>query len=319
MRHVLHRLVHSVGVAIAVSMLSFVLLTLAPGKPFDEMRLNPQISQATIEAERARYGLDRPITERYVRWASGLLHGDAGYSFSYGAPIGSFLWIRTRNTLLLTVAATVLAWMAAISIGVLCATVKGSADRGVGLMTSVIVSLPEPFLALCVLYAGVRLKYSPIGGMISLNFDELSTWAKMGDFLRHLFLPALILVLTILPILVRHVRASMVDVLDAPYIEAAKLAGVRPLRLLMRLAFPAAVNPVLAMLGFSIGYLLSVSLLVETIMQWPGLGPLFLESIYSRDLLVVVDVVLLSTLFMIGGNLIADLLLYWNDPRIRVR
>jgi peptide/nickel transport system permease protein len=319
MKYALHRIAHTIGLLAAISICSFFLLSLAPGKPFDEMRLNPQTSSATIAAERARYGLDRPIVERYFSWAKGLFHGDVGYSFSYGANINSFLWARTRNTLLLTFTATVLAWLLAIPIASWCAVSKGAADRGVGLLTSLVVSLPEPFLALCALYLAVRFRYSSIGGITSLDFDDLSTLAKLHDFLRHLFLPALILTLAILPILIRHIRSAVSDVLGAPFIEAAKLGGVPPMRLMFRGVLPAAANPVFPLLGFSIGYLLSVSLVVESIMQWPGLGPLFLESIFSRDLLVVLDVVLLSALFMVGGNLIADLLLYWNDPRIRVR
>jgi peptide/nickel transport system permease protein len=319
MKYVLNRIAHTIGLLVAISICSFLLLALAPGKPFDEMRLNAQTSSATIAAERARYGLDRPITERYLSWAKGLAHGDVGYSFSYGTEINSFLWARTRNTLLLTITATFLAWLLAIPIASWCALYKGAADRSVGLVTSLMVSLPEPFLALCALYLAVRYRYTAIGGITSLDFDELSPPAKLHDFLRHLFLPALILTLAILPILIRHIRAAVSDVLGSSFIEAAKLAGVAPMRLLLRAVLPAAANPVLPLLGFSIGYLLSVSLVVETILQWPGLGPLFLESIYSRDLLVVLDVVLLSAVFMVGGNFIADLLLYWNDPRIRVQ
>src|SRR5580698_1790190 len=318
MKYVLHRIAHTVVLLLAVSIFSFLLLTLAPGKPFDEMRTNPQVSSATIAAERMRYGLDRPIVERYFYWGKGLLHGDAGFSFSYGMDVRSFIWAPTRNTLLLTITATILAWLISIPIGIWCATSNGAIDRVTALATSLLVSLPEPFLALCLLYVALRLKYTPIGGMSSLDFDAFSIGGKVLDLMRHLFLPVLILVFAILPVLVRHIRASMLDVLRAPYIEAARLGGVRRMRVIWRLAAPAAANPIFPFVGFSIGYLLSVSLIVEVIMQWPGLGPLFLESIYSRALFVVVDVVLLSTLFMVVGNLIADLLLYWNDPRIRL-
>jgi peptide/nickel transport system permease protein len=131
-------------------------------------------------------------------------------------------------------------------------------------------------------------------------------------------LPVSVLVLTALPLLVRHVRSAMIGVLEAPFLQAARGHGIPRRRLLYRYALPAAANPLISLFGFSVGTLLSGSLLVEVVMSWPGLGPLLVEAILSRDLYVVIGGVLLSTLFLVIGNLIADLLLYWADPRTRV-
>jgi peptide/nickel transport system permease protein len=130
-------------------------------------------------------------------------------------------------------------------------------------------------------------------------------------------LPLLSLVLIALPLLVRHIRAAVADTLDEPYMRAARGHGIARRRLLYGYALRAAANPLISLFGFSVGALLSGSLLVEVIMSWPGLGPLLVEAILSRDLYVVIGGVLLSTLFLVIGNLIADLLLYWADPRIR--
>jgi peptide/nickel transport system permease protein len=130
-------------------------------------------------------------------------------------------------------------------------------------------------------------------------------------------LPVVALVLSALPLLIRHVRAAVADVLDAPFLLAAQGHGVPKRTLLYRYALPAAANPLISLFGFSIGGLLSGSLLIEVVMSWPGLGPLLLEAILSRDLYVVVGGVLFSTLFLAGGNFLADMLLYWADPRIR--
>jgi peptide/nickel transport system permease protein len=126
-----------------------------------------------------------------------------------------------------------------------------------------------------------------------------------------------VLALTGLPLVVRHVRAAMAGVLDAPFLLAARGHGIRRRRLLYRYALPAAANPLISLFGFSIGTLLSGSLLVEVVMSWPGIGPLLVEAILARDLYVVIAGVLISTLFLVAGNFIADLLLYWTDPRIR--
>src|SRR5439155_6832462 len=132
----------------------------------------------------------------------------------------------------------------------------------------------------------------------------------------HMILPVTALVLSTLPLLVRHVRASVADVLDAPFLLAALGHGIPKRTLLYRYALPAAANPLISLFGFSIGVLLSGSLLIEVVMPWPRVGSMLLDAVLARDLYVVVSGILASTLFLVGGNLLADLLLYWADPRI---
>jgi peptide/nickel transport system permease protein len=153
--------------------------------------------------------------------------------------------------------------------------------------------------------------------MVSLHFEDLSLLGRVRDLLLHMALPTAALVLSVLPLLVRHVRAAVSEVLDAPFLLAAEGHGIPRRTLLYRYALPAAANPLISLFGFSIGTLLSGSLLVEVVMSWPGLGPFLLEAILARDLYVVIGGVLLSTFFLVGGNFLADLLLYWADPRIR--
>jgi peptide/nickel transport system permease protein len=153
--------------------------------------------------------------------------------------------------------------------------------------------------------------------MVSAGFGDLGRWQQARDLAAHLFLPAVALVLINLPILVRHVRASLLDVLSAPFIQAARGRGVPPRRLLFRDALRAAANPLISLLGLSIAALLSASLVVETLMGWPGLGPLLLDAIAARDLHLVIGAVLCSTGLLLAGNLIADGLLYLADPRVR--
>jgi peptide/nickel transport system permease protein len=140
---------------------------------------------------------------------------------------------------------------------------------------------------------------------------------QLRDVAIHLFLPVVALTLGAVPVLVRHVRSAMIVVLDAPFLEAARGHGIPKWRLVYRHALPAAMNSLISLLGFSIGSLLSMSLLMEVVLSWPGLGPLVLEAILARDVYVVIAAVLLSSVFLVIGNLLADLLLYWSDPRIR--
>jgi peptide/nickel transport system permease protein len=318
MLYLLRRFGHAVFLLIGASLLAFAFTVLAPGNYFDEMRLNPQIAPETISALRAQYELDRPLPIRYAHWVSSLLRGDLGFSFAYNSPVAPLLLLRARNTLLLTVTAMLLAWGIALPTGIWSAENQGGvSDRVVSLGTAALMVIPDLALALGFLVLAVKSGRFPTGGMVSLHFESLSFLGKVRDLLLHMALPVVTLVLSALPMLVRHVRAAVLEVLDAPFLLAAEAYGIPRRTLLYRYALPAAANPLISLLGFSIGTLLSGSLLVEVVMSWPGLGPFLLEAILARDLYVVIGGVLLSTLFLVGGNLLADLLLYWADPRIR--
>lgn len=318
MPYLLRRIGHAVFLLIGVSVLAFVFTVLAPGNYFDEMRLNPQIAPETIAALRTQYELDRPLPIWYAHWVSSVLRGDMGFSFAYNSPVAPLLLVRARNTLVLTVTAMLIAWGIALPLGIWSAEHQGGvSDRAISLGTAAFMVIPDLALALGILVLAVKTRWFPTGGMVSLDFESLAFIEKARDLLLHMALPVAALVLSVLPLLIRHVRAAVAEVLDAPFLLAAEGHGISRRTLLYRYALPAAANPLISLFGFSIGTLLSGSLLVEVVMSWPGLGPLLLEAILSRDLFVVIGGVLLSTLFLVGGNFLADLLLYWADPRIR--
>ena len=301
-----------------VSALCFLFTDLSPGSFFDEMRLNPQISPETIASLRARYGLNHPLPVRYGRWIKSALHADLGYSIAYNMPVAPLLWSRAKNTLLLTTMATILSWLVSIPLGLWAATRCGQwLDRAITVGTSLLVATPEVVIAVALLAIAARWHLVPIGGMVSSGFDELSGWSKVRDVIVHLTLPVLILVLCESAVIVRHVRASAIEVLGTPYVTAARGLGIRRTRLLFHHVLPAAANPAISLFGFSLAGLISGSLLVEVICGWPGLGPLVLEATLSRDFYVVIGGIMFSALFMVAGNLIADAMLMAFDPRIR--
>lgn len=318
MRYFFRRVVHSAFLLFGVSLLTFLFSAFAPGNYFDEMRLNPQISSQTVTALRAQYQLDRPLPVRYVRWVNSLLHGEMGFSFAYNAPVAPLLWVRARNTLLLAITASLIAWAIALPVGIWSAASTARwPDYALSATTTVLLILPDLVLALGLLILAVRSGWFPTGGLVSIGFETLSPLEKVRDLTAHMALPVIALVLTSLPILARHVRAAIAEVLGAPFLRAAEGHGIPRRRLLYRYALRAAANPLISLFGFSVGALLSGSLLVEVVMSWPGMGPLLLEAILARDLYVVIGGVLLSTFFLVCGNFIADLLLFWADPRIR--
>ena len=318
MKYLERRMVHGALLLVSVSVLCFLFTDLAPGNFFDEMKLNPQISSDTVAALRSQYGLDRPLPVRYGRWVQSVVKGEWGYSFAYNSPVRGLILLRARNTLLLTGCATLIAWLIAVPLGVWTASRAGSwPDRVCMSGTSFFLAVPEMVVVFGLLYFVIRSHALPAGGMMSRGFEQFGFTEKITDLARHLIVPVLTLVLASLPILVRHVRASMIEVLNAPFIAAARGHGISRARVLFRYALPVGANPLISLFGLSLAGLLSGSLLVEVITGWPGLGPLLLEASISRALYVVIGGVMSSTVFMIMGNLLADALLVAVDPRVR--
>ncbi len=318
MKHLAQRFARAVLLLIGVSALCFMFTELAPGSFFDEMRLNPQISPETIANLQQHFGLSQPLVVRYGHWITSLARGDFGFSLGYNSPVAPLLWERAKNTLVLTSVALVFTWIIGLPLGVWSASSRGRVtDRVIGTGSSLLISLPEIVVSIALLALAVRSRIVPVGGMVSLDFDDLSGWAKFTDVLRHMLLPVSILVPGGVAIVERHVRTSVLEVLDAPCIQAARGLGISKARLMFRHVLPLAANPAISLFGFSIAGLLGGSLLVEVVTGWPGLGSLVLEATMARDLYVVIGAVMLSALFMLAGNLIADLLLFTCDPRIR--
>jgi peptide/nickel transport system permease protein len=318
-KYIGRRLVHAILLILAISFLSFGLAQLAPGDFFDALRLNPQISAQSIDHLRAEYGLDRPFLVRYARWLQSMARGEMGLSLAYNSPVGPLLLARARNTLLLAGCALTLAWLLAVPLGVYSAAKRGAwPDRTAELTASAILTVPDLFVFLVLLLLAVRTGWFPIGGMASLGANGLNATARLADMFRHLALPCVGLALATFPVLFRHVRTALIETLQSPFLRAARGHGISERRLLFRYALPAAANPLISLLGFSVASMLSMSLLVEVIFSWPGIGPLLLESIMARDVYVVVAAVVFSSTFLIAGNLLADLLIFATDPRIRV-
>lgn len=296
----IRRSVRAILLLAAVSALSFLLGRFAPGGFFDDLRLNPQIRPETIEQLRSRYGLDGPVVIQYGRWIGSAARGDLGTSLVWQQPVAPVLWRRCGYTLRLTSSACLLAWLLGLPLGLLAASHKsGLADRAGTTFSAVLIATPELLLLLGGLYVSLRTGRA---GMV----------AGFG-------LPLLVLTATAFPPVFLHARSAAEDVLNAGFIRSARAHGIHGFRLWARYIFPAAANPLISMLGLSIGGLVGASLLVETVLSLPGLGSLFVDAISSRDLDVVTAVMLLSAAFLIAGNLLSDVLLVLNDPRIRHR
>ena len=297
-RYLLRRFVHILFLLAGISALSFALLELAPGDFLGEAKLNPQLSPQTIAALRDQYGLNKSLPQKYVYWLGSVANGSFGVSFAYNLPVSTLLWPRALKTLELTVSSLVLSWLIAIPLGVWSAANRsGWLDRIVSFGVSALLAIPDLVLACVALLVAVR-----------------SGIFHSGDPL----LPVTVLVLGALPILIRHTRAALLSVAGEPFARAARANGIFGFELWFRWLLPAAANPLASLFGLSVAGLISSSLLVETILGWPGLGPLFLEAIGARDFYLVIGPVMLSAAFLAVGTLLGDILLYIVDPRIRI-
>lgn len=318
MRYVLRRIFHGLILLAAVSALSFLLADLAPGDFLAGVQLDRDVTPETIEVLRDRYGLDEPLALRYLRWLGSILRGDFGFSLTYQVSAGSLLLPRARNTLLLASIALMLSWGTAVPLGVWAAhRPRGLLARAAGGASSFLLATPTIVVGLFFLLLSARVGFLPTGGLSSLDFEGLGWAGRLVDLGRHLALPVLALAIGSFPVLYRHAKAAMEEVVGARFLVAARSQGIGSFRLLFSHALRAAANPLITLLGLSVAGLLSGSLLIEVIMGWPGLGPLLIEAILARDEHVMIGAVLLSSVFLIAGNLLADLMLYWLDPRTR--
>jgi peptide/nickel transport system permease protein len=318
MRFVLGRLGHSVAVLVSVSVLTFALIELSPGEFFDDLKVNTQIGSSTVETLRQQSGLAGSPLTRYLAWVQSVARGEFGISLAHHVPVGSLLWERARNTLLLTVPATIVCWVMALPLGLWLARHRGRwTNRIFNTASSTLLSLPDILVALLMLLVGLRTGLFPTGGMFSPGSESLGGAARVLDLARHAFLPFCALLLVLLPPVIRHVRASAIEAIDAPAVQAARGHGIGGWHLTTRYVLPLSANPLISLAGLSCAALVSGSVLIEVVMSWPGLGPLLVESLLAKDVHVVLGASMLATMFLVAGNLLADLTLYAVDPRVR--
>ena len=316
-KYITKRILQVIPLLIIVSIISFFIIRLSPVDPLAELRLNPSISQETLDKEVRRLNLDKPIYVQYISWAKSFIKWDLGYT-STGEKVSVKLKERIPNTLLLTVVVIFMTWAAGIPLGILAAVKKETAfDRFLTVISSIGMAIPSFFFAILMLIFAVKTGWFPVGGLTSYNFNELGFWGKFTDIARHLILPSIVLFTISLSGLQRQMRANMLEVLDSDYVKFARAKGLSEWRVLFKHALRNAINPMITLLGFEFAGLLSGAALTEYVFQYPGLGRLILEAVMKSDINLVMASLMMGTIMLILGNLIADILLMITDPRLR--
>jgi len=319
-RYLAQRILGLVPVFFGITVVSFAVMHLAPGRPTDQTAdFNPRVSPAARERLNELYGLNDPLHVQYGRWVSRLARGDFGRSFHDGQPVLSKIAQRLPVTVGVNAAALLVALGAALPLGIMGAARAGSRlDHVLTLTLFIGFSIPTFWLALvCLDIFGVKLQWVPVSGIASLMAERWPWWRQALDRLHHVLVPIGITALGEAAILARYLRGSLIEVLRQDYILLAYAQGLSRRRVLYRHALPNALLPFVTLLGLAIPGLVGGSVVLESVFALPGIGRLFVESVMGRDYPVILGLTVLGSLLTLGGNLLADVAYAYIDPRVR--
>lgn len=314
-KYILRRILISIPVFISITIIIFALIEIAPGDITDYF-IRPELNM-TAEAEdeiRARFGLDQPVTVRYVNWLVNVLRGDLGYRYVNGQPVAATIIQRLSATVLLAGTALIIGTVVGVSLGVFTALRQYSLwDFLLTGVSFLGISIPSFVAGIIVLYIfSINLGWFPSGGMRPVDREP-----TLLTTLHHLALPVLVLSLAPIANFMRYTRFSMLEVIRADYMRTARGKGVRESRVTWRHGFPNALLPVITLLGLSLPTLVVGAVFTETIFSWPGMGTLYLEAVNGRDVPLLMGMNLVIALVVLVANLLTDLAYAVADPRIR--
>jgi peptide/nickel transport system permease protein len=316
-RYIFRRILNAIPILFGITLLTFFIMQLAPGSPLQTM-IDPRISTEEIARAEENLGLDKPIVIQYFSWLWQLLNGNLGYTVRTGQSVSEMILKRLPATLYLTLTAFFLSFVVGVPLGVYSATRKYTlGDYSLTVFAFVGISIPSFFFGLGLVFIfSLRLGILPTGGMITIGAN-LTGWAGLVDSLRHLILPAIVLALPNLATVMRFTRSSMIDVLHNDYIRTARAKGVREKAVRYKHALRNAMIPVVTVFGLSVPFLFGGAYITERIFNWPGMGSMGIQAIYSREYPILMGLNLFTSTLVLLGNLLADILYAAVDPRIR--
>ncbi len=319
--YLIKRLGQAILTLFLASALSFAIIQLAPGDYLDTIRQNPKISPARIEELRLQFGLDKPAILQYLLWLKNVVtRFDFGQSFVYSRAVSDLIKERIPATLLLAFVSIIGTWIIAIPLGIISAVKQNTLlDKFLRVISYLGQGFPSFITALLLLIFAQNVSpFFPVGDMTSINYADLSPIGKILDIAWHSILPTLALSVTGFAGLQRLTRGQLLDVLRQDYIKTARAKGLPENRVLYIHALRNAINPLITLLGFEFASLLSGSFIAEFFFNWPGLGTLILGAVTAQDLYLVMASLMMGATMLIIGNLLADLLLTFVDPRISI-
>jgi peptide/nickel transport system permease protein len=310
--YLVRRLVMVVPILFGISLISFAIMYVAPGQPA-VMNLDPTISVEARARQIEALGLNEPPHVQYVRWLGNVVRGEFGLSFSRRVPVAEMIADRLPNTLLLMMASAVIAMLIAIPLGVLSARKPYTPlDYSVTVGAFLGLATPNFWLGLMLIMVfSVQLGWTPVAGVATTG-AEFSVF----DRLHHLILPAIVLATADMAGLMRYTRSSMLEVLHQDYIRTARAKGLPERAVVYKHGLRNGLIPVITIIGLMLPTFVGGAVIVESLFSWPGIGKLFIDSVFERDYPVIMAITMLGAVLTVMGNLLADVLYAVLDPRI---
>jgi peptide/nickel transport system permease protein len=323
--YIIRRIALAIPTLWLISIISFIIIQLPPGDFLDQKiaQLQQQYgdtsSIAQADALRKRYGLDKPWTTRYVKWATGFVRGDFGESFRYEREVKDLIWDRIGFTLILSIGSLLFTYLVAIPIGIYSATHKYQvSDNILTFLAFFGMSLPGFLIALAIIVIVYQVFGVPLFGLFS-PYYQTAHWSfgKFLDLLQHLWVPIIVISLNGVAGLMRVMRGNLLDVLGEPFVRTARAKGLKESVVVVKHAARIAINPLISMLGMSLPDILSGTVIVSIVANLPTIGPLLFQALKDQDMYLAGTLIVFSSVLLIVGNLFADIALAWVDPRIR--
>jgi len=322
MRPLLRQILSRLPILLGITIISFMVIHLAPGKPTDlQTELNPKVSYEARQRLEKLYGLDKPLYVQYGNWISRLIRFDFGRSFQDDRPVLEKILERIPITLAINLLSLILIFAIALPIGVASAVRQNSLfDKLVTLLVFIGFAAPEFWIALLLMELfGVTLGWLPVSGIRTFGSENLPLFLQLVDIGKHILLPLFIAAFGSLAGLSRYMRGSMLNVIRQDYIRTARAKGLSESVVIYKHALRNALLPVVTLLGLSVPGLIGGSVIFETIFGIPGMGKLFFDGVMARDYPVIMGILVIGALLTLLGNFLADLAYGWVDPRIRLK
>ncbi|ASS66744.1 MULTISPECIES: ABC transporter permease [unclassified Paenibacillus] len=312
--YLVRRILQSVVVLFLISVFTFGLIHAAPGGP-TQIFLSPGLSVEAGKIKAQELGLDQPIPVQYLQWMGNILSGDLGSTFKNNIPVGDILWPTVKNTLILMGAAWILTLIIAIPWGIYNSTKEyGFSDQTASFISYTGFAMPAFWFGIILQsYFSLKLDWLPLSDMYTMGKE-----GNIPDLFMHLILPVSVLSLGMLAGYLKYARSSMLEVLEQDYIRTARAKGVKENKVVFRHALRNALIPLITLFGLDLPILVGGAALTEAVFNWPGMGRLFVEMANSREYSVLMAITLLGAVFVVVGNLIADILYAVVDPRVQL-
>lgn len=317
--YLLRRILVAIPTLWLISVLVFTVIQLQPGGFLENLLEDPRVSRETIENIRRQYLLDQPVWVQYLHWLGGIIRGDFGYSFLNSRPVSELIWERMGWTVFLAALTILATWVIAIPLGIYTALNRyGPASTALNFVGYFGLATPDFLVALLLIFLVLQNGGTAVGGLFSPQYiDAPWSWARFQDMLAHLWIPLIVIGLDGTATIMRQMRANLLDVLSQDYIRTARAKGLAERVVLWKHAVRNAINPLISLAGLQLPTLISSTIIASIVLSLPTIGPFLYDSLLNKDQHVVMALLMLSAVLLMVGNLLADVLLAWVDPRIR--